>query len=142
MASLYLLEDATYFAFQTSSTGYTTATYQKILEQNQFTCYILSVDDEPHLIALWGKSRDSEMSEYAELLCIHSLQSRWRMGFGRIMMDTVLRDMKENGYCRVMLWVFEENKRAIGFYENLGFKFFGKVKPNIVPREICYEKEL
>ena len=29
MASLYLLEDATYFALQTSSTGYTTATQNK-----------------------------------------------------------------------------------------------------------------
>ena len=40
MASLYLLEDATYFALQTNSTGYTTAKQKRVAFA---TLFLLSV---------------------------------------------------------------------------------------------------
>ena len=58
------------------------------------------------------------------------------------MMDTVLHDIKVAGYAKVMLWVFEDNTRARRFYEAHGFTTGGKVKPNVEPIEICYEKNL
>ena len=119
-----------------------TNTYRKMMEENKGNGYILFVDDSPHLIAWWGKSRSEEMKEYAELFAIHSLPDRWRMGFGRKMMDEVLNDMKEAGYKKAMLWVFAENERARKFYEAKGFKTEGKTKPNVTPIEICYEKAL
>ena len=82
------------------------------------------------------------MPGYAELICIHSLQDQWRKGYGSRMMETVLRDIKEAGYRKVMLWVFEENARARRFYEAHGFATGGKAKPDMMPVEICYEKSL
>lgn len=119
-----------------------TNVYRKMLETSQGNGYILSVNNKPYMIAWWDKSRSEEMNDYAELLCIHSLPECWRMGFGRKMMDRIINDIKQSGYNHVMLWVFEKNERARKFYEAIGFKTYGKIKPNIIPIEICYEKNL
>ena len=119
-----------------------TAMYKRLLEQNIGNGYILKVDDRPHCIAWWDTARDSDMHGYAEIICIHSLSDNWSKGYGSKMMKTVLNDIKIAGYSKVMLWVFEENKRARCFYEKHGFVTEGKIKPNIEPKEICYEKNL
>ena len=119
-----------------------TAMYRRILEQNYGYLYLLTVDGNPHGIAAWGATRSEDMPGYAELICIHSLPGNWRKGFGSKLMSTVLQDMKEAGYKKVMLWVFEENSRARQFYEACGFTTAGKVKPDFEPTELCYEKEL
>ncbi|WP_419496194.1 GNAT family N-acetyltransferase [Faecousia sp.] len=46
------------------------------------------------------------MTGKAELICIHSLPENWHKGYGRQMMNRVLKDIKENGYSEVFLWVF------------------------------------
>lgn len=119
-----------------------TAMYKRLLEQNIGNGYLLRVDGNPHCIAWWDAARDSDMVGYAELICIHSLSDNWRKGYGSKMMETVLNDIKNAGYSKVMLWVFEENERARCFYEKHGFETEGKIKPNIEPKEICYEKNL
>ena len=68
------------------------------------------------MYCLWDKARDDDMTDYAELICIHSLQNKQRNGYGTKMIDTVLRDMKEEGYRKVMLWVFTDNDIARKFY--------------------------
>ena len=119
-----------------------TAMYRKLLEQNIGNGYLLKVDGIPHCIAWWDNTRASDMPGYAELICIHSLQDKWRRGYGSKMMDVVLQDISNAGYSKVMLWVFEDNTRARCFYEAKGFITKGKIKPDLVPREICYEKYL
>ena len=116
--------------------------YSRLLVQNIGNGYLLKVKGVPHCIAWWDATRENDMPGYAELICIHSLQNQWRKGFGSKMMDVVLHDIANAGYSKVMLWVFEENTRARRFYEKHGFETKGKVKPNIEPKEICYEKKL
>ena len=119
-----------------------TAMYRRLLKQNIGNGYLLRVNGNPHCIAWWDASREKDMPDYAELICIHSLQNQWRKGYGSKMMDAVLHDIVAAGYSKVMLWVFEDNARARRFYEAHGFTTSGKVKPNIEPKEICYEKNL
>lgn len=119
-----------------------TAMYRRLLEQNIGNGYLLKVDENPHCIAWWDATRENDMPDYAELICIHSLQYHWRKGYGSIMMDVVLHDIAKAGYSKVMLWVFEDNVRARHFYEKLGFIASGKVKTNIGAVEVCYEKTL
>jgi len=116
-----------------------TAMYRRLLTENIGNGYILSVNGSPHCIAWWDKTRENDMPGYAELICIHSLKSRWRQGFGRLMMKAVLEDVKKAGYSNIMLWVFEENVRARSFYEMLGFAFNGKKKTEFEATEVCYE---
>ncbi len=118
------------------------AMYKRLLDENIGNGYILEVDEKPHCIAWWDKARDSDMSDYAEIICIHSLQNKWRNGYGAKMMDKVLEDIKNAGYSKVMLWVFTENNRARRFYEACGFVTYGKVKPCFETQEICYERNL
>ena len=116
--------------------------YQWLLEEKQGNGYILEVDGTPHCIAYWDKARDNDMPDYAELICIHSLQNKWRKGYGTKMMEKVLEDVKAAGYHKIMLWVFTENPRARKFYESCGFVTTGKVKPCFGTAEICYERTL
>jgi len=127
---------------QYTQTDKATAMYRHLLEQNIGNGYLLSVEGNPHCIAWWSATREGDMPGYAELICIHSLQNRWRKGYGRRMMDAVLYDIKKAGYSNVMLWVFEDNIRARWFYESLGFEANGKVKKNREAAEVCYEKAL
>lgn len=119
-----------------------TAMYRRLLEQNVGNGYLLKVDGKPHCIAWWDVTRAEDMPGYAELICIHSLPERWHQGYGSRMMERVLSDIKEAGYQKIMLWVFEQNESARAFYEKHGFVWKGKVKPELEPIEICYEREL
>lgn len=119
-----------------------TAMYRRLLAQNVGNGYLLKVEGHPHCIAWWDTSRDQDMSDYAELICIHSLQDNWRKGYGSHMIHTVLRDMASSGFSRVMLWVFEDNVRARRFYEAHGFIPNGKTQLRHGAAEICYEKHL
>lgn len=119
-----------------------TAMYKRELDNGIGYGYILRVNGAPHCIAWWNATREQDMPGYAELICIHSLPGNWRHGYGSRMMKAVLRDMATAGYRKVMLWVFEANDRARKFYEAMGFATHGKVKPNLTPVEICYERYL
>lgn len=116
--------------------------YKQLLDDGIGQGYILEVDEKPHCIAWWDKARDDDMTDYAELICIHSLQNKQRNGYGTKMIDTVLRDMKEAGYRKVMLWVFTDNDIARKFYEACGFIISGKIKCCFGTQEICYERNL
>ena len=119
-----------------------TAMYKRLLDENVGNGYILEVDSHPHCIAWWDTARDNDMPDYAELICIHSLQDNWRKGFGTQMMSRIMGDMRAAGYDKVMLWVFTNNIRARKFYESFGFFTHGKVKPCLETEEICYERKL
>ena len=82
------------------------------------------------------------MPEYAELICIHSLKGNWHKGYGSRMMERILEDVKEAGYSRIMLWVFEKNIRAIRFYEAHGFASGGKKQAALEAVEEMYIKEI
>ncbi|MBQ6507927.1 MAG: GNAT family N-acetyltransferase [Flexilinea sp.] len=116
--------------------------YKGLLEDKKGNGYILTLDDVPHCIAWWDAARDADMQGKAELICIHSLSSNWRQGYGSMMMDQVLADIKAAGYGEVMLWVFSENTRARKFYEAKRFHVTEYEKPILGKTEICYLKEL
>ena len=78
------------------------------------------------------------MAGKAELIAIHSLPENWHKGFGSMMMDKVLSDIKDAGYSEVMLWVFTGNNRARAFYEKKGFVVTDKVNPCLGTEEVCY----
>ena len=118
------------------------AMYRRLLEQNIGNGYLLKVEGTPHCIAWWDATREKDMPGYAELICIHSLHNQWRKGYGSKMLDSVLRDIADAGYTKVMLSVFEDNVRARRFYEAHGFTTDGKTKQNNESTEICYEKNL
>ena len=116
--------------------------YTMILNKNIGNGFILSIDDMPHCIAYFDKARDDEFKDYAEIICIHSLSSNWGKGYGSIMMEHILKEIKESGFNKVMLWVFKENNRARKFYEKHGFILSDKTKEFCDSIEVMYFREL
>ncbi len=117
-----------------------TEMYKKLLTEKKGNGYILELDGNPHCIAWWDASREKDMTGFAELICIHSLKDNWHKGYGKMMMDQVLCDMKKAGYSKVMLWVFDNNLRAIKFYEAHGFAASGRKQPALGAVEEMYMK--
>lgn len=118
------------------------AMYTMLLSKNIGNGFILSVEEKPHCIAYWDKTRDEDMDDYAEIICIHSLCGNWGKGYGSIMMDYILNEIREAGVAKVMLWVFADNKRARKFYENHGFVLTEKSKEFSGAVEVMYCKDL
>ena len=116
--------------------------YQNLLEEKKGNGYILEINSKGQCIAWWDASREADMTDYAELICIHSLQDNWGKGYGSKMMDKVLEDITAAGYTKTMLWVFEENERARIFYEAKGFVKSDKSKVSLNAVEVMYVKEL
>ena len=58
------------------------------------------------------------------------------------MMNRVLKDIKENGYSEVFLWVFRENYRARAFYKANGFALTDTSKPAFDTEEVLYSKRI
>ncbi|MBR3019971.1 MAG: GNAT family N-acetyltransferase [Clostridia bacterium] len=119
-----------------------TEMYQRLLDENIGNGYLLLVEGKPHCIAYWDAARDTELAGKAELICIHSLPDNWHKGYGSMMMDQVLKDIKEAGYSEVVLWVFRDNIRARAFYEANGLTMTDLSKPAFDTEEVLYSKRI
>ena len=119
-----------------------TAMYQRLLELGKGNGYILEIDGKPHCIAWWDAARDEDMQGAAELICIHSLKENWGKGYGHLMMERILADVRKAGYPTIMLWVFDSNARAIRFYKAHGFAATGRKQPAFGALEERYIKNL
>lgn len=70
----------------------------------------------------FSKSRLEKYNESAEVISIYFLPEYIGLGYGKRLLDYVVKELKEMGYTEVFLWVLEENYRARNFYEKYGFK--------------------
>lgn len=116
--------------------------YNKVLSSDFTNGFILSIGNSPHCMAYWDKARGEEMEGYSEIICIHSLCDNWGKGYGSMMMEYIIKEIKEAGFNKVMLWVFEENNRARKFYEKHGFTLTEKKKEFSGCSEVMYCREL
>lgn len=116
--------------------------YADILSQGFGKGFILFIDGTPQCMAYWNATREKEMQQYAELICIHSLQDKWGHGYGSMMMKHILNEVKQAKYTKIMLWVFEDNERAKKFYEKHGFTLINKNKMFGSAREVMYVKDI
>ena len=94
------------------------------------------------------KSRDEDaISEtIAEISALHLKSSYWRQGFGRLLCNEAINELKKLGYSEVTLWVLDSNKQARQFYEAIGFINSADIKitqeEGYTMQEIRYRKPL
>ncbi len=70
-----------------------------------------------------GPPRDEDVrSPAAEIYAIYVLEDEWRQGLGRALLDTAVDHWRRGGAKTMVLWVFEDNARARGFYEAMGWQ--------------------
>ena len=118
------------------------AMYEKVLKSGYAEISILEIDSKPHCIAAWSKARNPQFSDCAELICIHSLCDKWGKGYGSMMTNHIIDEIKNSGYNSVFLWVFEKNTRACTFYEKHGFELTDNTQISYDAVEVMYRKEL
>ena len=118
--------------------------FKKMIPSGRGHFYIAFDDDVPCGLVSFGNSRDENMSDYAEIVAIYTLQSYWGKGIGEKLMKFTLSEIKKQGFQNVMLWVFEQNARARSFYEKHGFVFDGTFKGSgfANTNEVRYRLEL
>lgn len=69
----------------------------------------------------FGKSRMDEMENFGEIISIYFLPEYAGKGYGRLLLQTVLDELKKMGFASAFLWVLEKNENARLFYEKCGF---------------------
>lgn len=69
----------------------------------------------------FGKSRMAEMDGFGEIISIYLLPEYIGKGYGSVLLQTVVDELKKMGFGKVFLWVLEENWNARHFYEKFGF---------------------
>ena len=116
--------------------------YRNDLQHGGCNMAIELVNNQPHCIAAWGKNRCDLGDTVGELICIHSLQNNWAKGYGSAMMEYVLAQLQQAQYESVILWVFEDNKRARKFYEKHGFELTEQKKLANGIAELMYMKKI
>lgn len=71
--------------------------------------------------ASFCKSRWKKYSEYGEIVSIYFLPDYIGKGYGKLLLNKCIEELKQSGFNKVLLWVLENNHRARKFYERNGF---------------------
>jgi len=71
--------------------------------------------------ASFCKSRWEKYSDYGEVVSIYFLPSYIGKGYGKVLLNKCIEELKQCGFNKVLLWVLEDNHRARKFYEKNGF---------------------
>lgn len=74
----------------------------------------------------FGKSRMAEMNGFGEIISFYLLPQYMGKGYGRLLLQAVVSELKKMGFDKVFLWVLEENQNARHFYEKCGFVQTGR----------------
>lgn len=76
--------------------------------------------------ASFCKSRWEKYSDYGEIVSIYFLPEYMGMGYGKQLFKRCIEELQKLGFCKMLLWVLEENHRARAFYEKNGFSCAGE----------------
>ena len=80
-------------------------------------CYVAAPTREPDL-----------SPKVAELGAMYVDPAHWREGVGDALMRAALQRLAKLPYAEAILWTFQENERAVAFYERYGWRLDGGQK--------------
>lgn len=69
----------------------------------------------------FGRSRFERFAGWGEIISLYLLPAYMGRGYGKLLMESALLELKALGYQNIFLWVLEENSGARHFYEKFGF---------------------
>jgi GNAT superfamily N-acetyltransferase len=95
--------------------------FQNWINHNEMMANLLCVDSNPVGCVAYCKARDSEYSDWGEIVSIYMHPDYFRKGYGKMLMDTALKNLSLSGYQDCYLWVLDENTSAQQFYKKNGF---------------------
>lgn len=92
-------------------------------------------------------SRDKDTGDKCgEISAIYLHPNEWHKGFGKLLMNAALLELKKSGFNEAILWVIEKNDQANKFYEKMGFIKTGDFEAvnfeSISLNEVRYKKKI
>jgi RimJ/RimL family protein N-acetyltransferase len=100
---------------------YWVETFTKSFSKNLLTVQLVTDGEYPIGCISYGKSRDSNLPEWGEIISFYFLPQYWGKGHAKLLLDTAMADLLKS-YRNVFLWVLKENIRARKFYEKNHFR--------------------
>jgi len=97
------------------------AKFENWIGKNEMKADILYADKAPVGCVAYRKARDEQFAGWGEIVSIYIHPSHYRKGYGKMLLDTALRNLKIDGYQDCYLWVLAENCNAQQFYKKNGF---------------------
>ncbi|MCM3638115.1 GNAT family N-acetyltransferase [Sporosarcina luteola] len=95
------------------------------------TLYVAEVDSGEIVgFATGGKERTGNYDADGELYAIYLLNEMQGQGIGKKLMQTIAKNLKEQGFSSMLVWVLERNPSKT-FYESLGGKAIDKTMIDI-----------
>lgn len=92
------------------------------------TCLTAWANGEAAGVCCFGKGRDESLKDQGEIYSIYVPEEYQGQGTGWQLMEEAMKQLRLSGYSQASLWVLEENKPAICFYEKLGFEPAGAIQ--------------
>ena len=111
---------------------------------------VLVADAAPGIVAFVNfgplRDEDADPDSVGEVYAIYCLVEFWDRGFGRKLMEAAVASLGDLNYSAVKVWVLDTNRRAIAFYQKLGFAADGAEKveqrEDYQIRELRYSRTL
>jgi len=129
-----------------------TATWrERLRDQDVVRMSVAELDEPPAPRRLAGyvtegPARGDDEAGLGEIWAIDVDPGAWGRGVGRALLDAAVRALATRGFAEAILWVFEANVPARGFYERLGWFADGASKPYAIggasPLELRYRRRL
>ena len=91
------------------------------IPNQRFETALYFADEKATACITYGKSRDESLVDCAEIVSLYVLPEYWSQKQGYELMQFSMKRLKEQGFNQAILWVLKENKRAIQFYNKIGF---------------------
>lgn len=112
------------------------------LEEEGRNTLVLVEDDRLIGTSSYCKSSFSDFNDWGEIVSIYFLPQYMGKGYGKLLLTAVMEELEHLGFEKIFLWVLEENRRARGFYEKMGFTSSGQYLEDCIGgkelREIQY----
>lgn len=88
--------------------------------------FVTEIDNKIIGFCSVGPSRDKDADKLtSELYAIYLDPSKQGNGIGKVLMETGLNFLKEQGFVKVTLWVLKSNESTISFYKSQGWELDG-----------------
>ena len=95
--------------------------FENSIWNDVLTVQLVLENDLPVGCISYGKSRDTKLPDWGEIVSLYLLPQYWGKGYAKRLLDAALTDFHENSYQNVFLWALIENERARKFYEKNKF---------------------
>lgn len=100
------------------------------------TCLVYEKDGSICALVRFGKCRDADITDMAEIYSIYVLPECWHGGIGTALFEAALKALRDGGAAGVYLWTLKENARARGFYERMGMMCIGEREIEIAGKKL------